>query len=113
MMMIVRLVALMIGLLSLYMSHLCFKRKTFNRLEFVLWGGTWLGLIILAVAPELAYNSIKMFDILQVSDFIYVVSLIVLFVLSFRLYMSNKEANQRIEGLVRKIAIDESAVTKK
>jgi hypothetical protein len=110
MMIVVRLAALVIGLMSLYMTHLCLKRKTFNRVEFAVWGAAWFGLIVLAVAPQVAYNSIKMFDVLAVSDFIYVVSLIVLFVMCFRLYMSTKEANQKIEGIVRKMAIDEASI---
>ncbi len=109
---IVHVVALVIGLLSLYMTHLCLKRKTFNRIEFIGWSLTWLGLVVLSVAPQLAYNSIKLFDILAVSDFIYVASLIFLFVISFHLYIGNKEAHQKIESLVRKIAIDESQALK-
>jgi hypothetical protein len=108
MMILVRLVALIIGLLSLYMTHLCFKRKTFNRIEFLAWGSAWFGLIVLSLAPQLAYSSIKLLDIFAVSDFIYVVSLIVLFVVCFKLYIATKEAHQKIEALVRKVAIDEA-----
>lgn len=111
MMEIIRIISLVIGLLSLYMTHLYFKRNTFNRAEFFIWGLTWLGLIVISAGPAFIYSPLKLFNV-DVVNFIYVVSFLMIYILCFQLYVKSKLLNEKVEAVVREMALKGAGIEK-
>ena len=90
-------------------TALYFKKKTFNRVEFLIWGLTWLGLIVISAGPAFIYSSLKYINV-DVVNFIYIVSILVIYILCFRLYVQAKLFNEKVEAVVRKMALKEAGI---
>jgi hypothetical protein len=103
-----QLIAILIGLLFIYYSNIQFKKKIFSKSEFSFWILIWGGLIIVSFISTFIVSLSKGIIFYRILDIIFVVSIILLFGLSFRIYKKLNENEQKMKELIRKITYSES-----
>ncbi len=100
-----QLIGIAIALVALYMSYLYFKRKDFNRFEFLFWLIIWSGFLTVIITPSSFNFLLKALKIWRLMDLIVIVSLIVIYMLTFKNYIKNKELQRKLDALIREIAL--------
>ncbi len=94
-------VAIIFALWMLYFSYLHYRRHEFNRLEFIVWEILWIGLMVVVVLPNSVKFLLKAFSITRTFDFVVIAGIMVLFGLTFRIYVLQKRLDKKIQDLVR------------
>ena len=102
-----RIAGIIIGILAIYFTFLYFKKKIFRNYEFILWTLLWLGFIIIAITPQTFNFVLKTFNLERTSDLIMIIAFIVIYLLSFRNYISNRKLQRSIEEFIRKDALND------
>ncbi len=82
-----------------------FRDKKVSIAETFFWLCLWLGLITLALIPDLLTIFTKSVGISRPVDFAVYLSLVLLFYLLFRLYVKSETLEQDLTKVVREIAI--------
>ncbi len=103
-----QLIAILISILFIYYSNIQFKKKIFSKSEFSFWIMIWGGLILVSISSALIVSLSKGIIFYRLLDIILVVSVILLFGLSFRIYKKINENEQKMKELIRKITYSES-----
>lgn len=103
----IQIIALIFGLVMVYLTFLHYKRKEFNRYQFVIWEVLWFGFIIVTVLPD-RFNLLterlgiaRAFDLFAIGAFVVVLSL------SFHNYLLITKLEKRLENKVRQKALAE------
>ena len=100
-----QLIGMAIALVALYMSFLYYKRKDFNRLEFVFWLIVWLGFMTVVITPSSFNFILKTLVLWRMLDLIVIVALVVIYMLTFSNYVKNKKIQKKIEALISENAL--------
>lgn len=103
----IQIIALIFGLVMVYLTFLHYKRKEFNRYQFVIWEILWFGFIVVTVLPD-RFNLLterlgiaRAFDLFAIGAFVVVLSL------SFHNYLLITKLEKRLENKVRQKALSE------
>ncbi len=108
-----QLIGIFFGIFMIYYTFLHYKRSEFSRQVFSLWMLIWILFIAIVLFPELlrplvsALNFTRLFDLLTVIGFIF---LMVLVFYNFTIVRKNEN---KIEEVVRKVALTEAKVLNK
>ena len=102
-----QLIAILISILFIYYSNIQFKKKIFSKSEFSFWIMIWGGLILVSISSAFIISLSKGIIFYRLLDIILVVSVILLFGLSFRIYKKINENEQKMKELIRKITYSE------
>ncbi len=95
---------------SAFMLYICFthyKRGEFKLGDIFLWGILWVVLLLLVLFPnryELLFGALKIQGALQ---FIMIVSIGVLYTISFFSYTRSRRNELRLQRLISKLAVEE------
>jgi len=100
-----RILGVIIGLVTLYMTHLYFKRKIFNKGESTFWFTLWFGFLVILIRPKLFDFILVKFDLERTADIIIIVAFIVIYVIGFYNYINQKILYEKLEALVRANAL--------
>jgi len=98
-----QIVAICISVLILYYSHLIYKKKIFNKSEFLFWVIVWGALIVISLFSSFIISLSESIIFYRLLDIILVVSIIVLFGIVFTLNKKINENEIKIKELVREI----------
>ena len=101
----IQLIALVIGLGAIHLTHLYYKRSHFSKKELLFWGFLWCVFIGIALFPAGIAPLTGYFGLARPMDFIMIVAFIVLFSLAFHNYVMSRKHEREIERLVREIAL--------
>jgi hypothetical protein len=102
----IQLLAILFGLIMIYMTFLYYKRDNYNLTAFAFWFIIWIAFIVFATVPEVIYGLMNILAIERTADFFVISALGVLSVVIFKLYVKNKQLDDKIEKVVRKVAFD-------
>lgn len=109
----IQLLGILFGIVMIYFSYLYFKRGNYSKKSFILWTGTWLGVIVIFAIPQLIYSVMKLLAIQRTADFFSAVAIIFLTSIVFYLYTVVKQTERKMEDLVRTVAIEKASEPKK
>ena len=104
----IQLLAILFGLIMIYMTFLYFKRGNYGTIPFLFWIAIWLAFLVLAAFPRFVYGVMDALAIQRTADFFVVSALLVYSVVIFKLYVRNKELQAKIEKVVRRVAFDKA-----
>lgn len=110
---IFQILAAVFALWMMYVVSIHGKKKTLSFTEVVWWFTIWVVFIIFAIFPDLLLGIAHTLRFGRVFDLLVVIALMILTVLVFASYYSQKESKHRIEKLVRQLAIEERKTKKK
>lgn len=104
----IQLIAILFGLIMIYMTFLYYKRNNYTLAAFLFWMAIWIAFLVFAAFPESVYGIMQVLAIERTADFFTVSALGVFAVVIFKLYVRNKELQDKIEKVVRKVAFDKA-----
>lgn len=102
-----QILAALFGLWMLYEVSIYAKKKILVGVEIGLWVGLWILFISLALFPNLLLGIAHGLKFTRVFDLLLVGALMVLTVLIFLSYFTQKENTRRLRELVSQLAIKE------
>jgi hypothetical protein len=101
----IQIVGLFFGLFMIYYSFLHFKRNEFTIKEFSLWIILWIGLMIVALFPEVLDGIVARLSLSRTMDFLIIGGFMLLTSMFFYTYTLLRINQKKLEELVRKIAL--------
>lgn len=100
-----RIIGIIIGIIATYMSFLYYKNKLFSLVEYMVWTILWIGFLVVAITPNSFNFLLEAFQLERTSDLIMIIAFIVIYVLGFRNYITNRRLQRKLEDLIRKEAL--------
>lgn len=104
----IQLIGIVFSLFMIYLTFLYFKRDDYGKLGFFFWMMVWLGFLLLVTFPKSVYNIMELLSIERTADFVVSGALLLYSVVIFKLYVSNKKLQRKIDSVVRKVALDKA-----
>ncbi|MEK6938487.1 MAG: DUF2304 family protein [Nanoarchaeota archaeon] len=101
---IIQILVIIFALFAFSRSILRVKDKEITLPEFAFWSAIWLGVMIIALLPEVMELLSRPLGIGRGVDIIIYISIILLFYLVFRIYVKAEINRQEITKLVREVA---------
>lgn len=101
-----QLVSLVFGLYMLYWSFLSYKKRLFYFRELFFWVAVWSTFILVALFPDTTKLVLQTFRINRVMDLLMILALIFLSIVTYRVYIDNRQLTKKLQDLVRQEAID-------
>lgn len=101
----IEIIVILFALFALSRAFLRFRDKEINAKELVFWSIIWIAVIVVVLIPGSAGYFAKLFGIGRPVDLLIYISIILLFYLTFRLYVKIDKQNQQITKIVREVAI--------
>jgi hypothetical protein len=104
----IQIVGILFALFMFYLTFLHQRRREFTAKEYLVWAGAWIVFLLLVLFPTSLDFLIK--DVLSVSrrlDFFIIVGFMFLIGMMFHTYTVVRKTQNKIERVVRKIAIDQ------
>ena len=105
--MIINILSLLLSLLLIYSTFLSFKKNYFNIFEMIGWLLIWFGIIYLSIRPDTIDVYIQNSLNVSFKDTILTLSLLILFILNFRIYLKIKQNEKKVDKIVRSEALKE------
>jgi hypothetical protein len=102
---IFQIVAVLFALFMMYVVSIHGKKKTLKVWEVSLWLTTWGSFIALALFPYLLLGIAGALHFSRVFDLLLIIALMILTVVVFSSYFTQKELKRKLEELVRRDAI--------
>ena len=103
----IQILGVLFALFMFYLTFLHQRRKEFTAKEYIFWAGVWIVFLLLVLFPTSLDFLIK--DVLSVSrrmDFFIIVGFMFLVGIIFHTYTVVRRTQNKIERVVRKIAIE-------
>jgi hypothetical protein len=110
---IFQILAAIFALWMMYVVSIHGKKKTLTFGEVVFWITIWVLFVIIAIFPNLLLGIAHTLKFGRVFDLLVVGALMILNILVFASYFTQKESQRRLEDLVRQLAIAERTTKKK
>lgn len=95
------------GFVMLYLTHLYYKKNSYNKFGTFMWVIIWCGFIFLAVFPSVTYGIMQSLKIERTVDFFVIGGFFVFSIIIFRTYILTKKLEVKVEKIVSSIAKDE------
>lgn len=105
--------AVLFGLWMIYEIFIFAKKKVLNSAEAGFWLSLWLMFIVIALFPNLLLGITQILRFSRVFDLLVVGALMILTLLIFMSYFTQKQVKQRVEYLIKQLAIKEVRVPSK
>ncbi len=101
----IQLVGIIFALTAIYVSYLHYKRKTFSRREYFFWLAVWIAFMGVTMFPKIVRPLVGYLHLQRPMDLIMILAFILIFALTFQNYTRNRRQENRIEELVRDLAL--------
>lgn len=104
-MLAIQIIAVLFSLFAFSRALIRFREAKITGKEFVFWSIIWIGVIFVAVLPWTTTFIANFIGIRRGIDVIVYLSIIILFYLTFRIYVKMENVEREITKLVREEAI--------
>lgn len=101
----IQLFGVVIGLAALNMTFLYYKRSNFTKRELVFWFVIWLAFIFIALFPRSISPIVGALGLERPMDLIMIIAFIILFILTFHNYIVLRRQADKLERMVRSLAL--------
>jgi len=104
--MLIQIIFTLVFALAVYMTWRRERQHAVRRLEAVLWTALWLAAAVVVWRPETSSAVAHVVGIGRGADLVVYGSLVLLFILIFRIYVSLDRLERHLTTLVRREALD-------
>lgn len=101
----IQLLGLVVGLAAMHLSYLYYKRASFTRRELFFWLAIWMAFVFVTVFPRSVAPVVGVLGLNRPMDLIMITAFIILFALTFHNYIVNRQQKNKLERLVRELAL--------
>jgi hypothetical protein len=100
-----QILGILFGLIMIYLTFINFKRKNFDTKDFAIWIIVWIFFLFMTIFPNLVYGIMQSLKIERTVDFFVIGGFMFFSVVIFYLYRSVRKNENKVEEIVRKIAL--------
>ena len=100
-----QIIGIAFGLLMAYSTFLNYKKREFNKIQFLFWEAVWISVLFVVLFTGLMTEAVRAVGFIRVMDFLTVAGFIVVILLSFYNYSSLSKLKKQLEDSVRKEAL--------
>lgn len=103
-----QIILLIISILGILLGIHRFRDESFSNSVFALWTIVWVIIIIVTIFPSITTYFANFFGIGRGLDSVYIVSILFLFYIVFKLYNKMEQQKKRINELVSQLTLKEN-----
>ncbi|MBU0457447.1 MAG: DUF2304 domain-containing protein [Nanoarchaeota archaeon] len=110
----IQIVGILFALFMFYLTFLHRRRKEFTIKEYIFWAGVWVIFLLLVLFPTTLDSLVK--NVLSLSrrmDFFIIMGFMFLIGVVFHIYTIVRKTQNKIEKIVRQIAVEKEMKNKK
>ena len=101
----VQIISFLFAIFMLYVVFLHWKKKDINGGETFFWASLWFAFIVVTLFPNILQRISKILFFARIMDLLMVMAFMILAIVGFQNYVSNKKMEKKIEDLVRSLAL--------
>lgn len=101
----IKIIGIFFAILMAYSTFLNYKRKEFNKFQFIFWELVWISMLLSVYFANFATEVVREMGFLRLMDFLTVAGFIVVILLSFYNYASLNKIKKQLEKNVRQEAL--------
>lgn len=101
----VQILGIIFGLFMAYLSFFHYRRRVFNKAQFLFWTILWLGFVVIVIFPEIVQGITKKLGAVRTMDLLAIVAFMFVTFLTFYNYLTLNKIKQKLEKTVREEAL--------
>lgn len=105
MMLGIQAIGIIFFLFMLYLTFLYYKKGVYTKYALVFWTATWIIASLLLIFPKTFTRIAQQLEFARTTDFYLTLAIMFFSVITFLNYVNVKRQEQKVEDLVRTIAI--------
>lgn len=105
----IQIVGIIFSLSMIYFAILHFRRREIDVVEIAVWMFVWIFALSAIVFPDLLQPFARTFLFARLFDMMTVGAFLLVIVMTVKTYIATRKIEKKIENLVRKNSIEESA----
>lgn len=105
----IQLIAALFGLFMAYLTFTNYKRKTFNRYQFIVWEILWLGFFLVTLLPDKFNFITEQLGIADAFKLFSILAFVMILFLVFHNYILITRIEKKIERKIRDKALEKIA----
>ena len=103
-----QIILLLISIIGIVLGIYRYKNESFSNSVFALWTFVWIIIIVVTLFPSITTHFANLFGIGRGLDSMYIVSILFLFYIVFKLYNKIEQQKKRINELVSQLTLKEN-----
>lgn len=104
----IQIIGILFMIIMMYLTYVHYKRKSFGLKSLILWLAVWIVALVVVSVPRTVYGVMQALNIQRTADFITLLGFSFFAVIIFYLYSIVGKNSQKMEQLVRQLAIREA-----
>lgn len=101
----IQIISVAFALVAMFFSYTNYRRKDFSRRELFFWLVLWIGFLLVSLFPQVVSPYVRYMGFARLMDFVVVIAFLLGFLLLLHNYVVVKRMQNRIEKLVRALAL--------
>jgi len=101
----IQVIAIIFGIVMMYLTFLYFKRKDFNKFQLAFWEILWLAFLFVAILPDSVNSITEQLGIVRAMDLFMILGFVFVISLAFYNYLVVGKLKKSLEKYVRKEAL--------
>ena len=106
----IQILGIVFALLMIYLTYVYYKRNNYGYKSMFMWLVVWIGVLVIISRPSTVYGIMQALEIERTADFFVMSGFTLFSIIIFYLYIVVKKSNQKVEELVRSLAIEKRKV---
>lgn len=105
---IAQVVAIIFGIVFIYLTYLNVKRNEMNTFESYMWYLLWIGMVLASIfLNKVSYFANEILNFSRTLDFFIIIAFLAIFGIVFYIFIVTKKTQNKVEALVRNLALKE------
>ncbi len=104
----IQIIGVIFGLFMIYLTFLYYRRGNYHIYDFGIWMFIWITFICVVLSPNSFGGLLNPLKIGRLMDLFTIISFMTLFGIIFFLYIITRKNEEKINKIVRQIALKES-----
>ncbi len=101
----IQFVGILVALAAIHITYLYYKRMNFTKKELYFWLMIWIAFLIVTIFPRILQPVVGYLHLQRSMDLIMIIAFVIVFALTFHNYVANRKVMDKIEKLVRELAL--------
>ena len=102
-----QILSTLFALSMLYWTYLSYRRRTIRFCELLFWIGAWSAFALVVIFPNSTNSFLERLSVNRTMDLMLIVGFMLIWVVLFADYLEIRRLRQRLQELVRQIALKE------
>lgn len=103
-----QVIILIISIIGIALGYYRYRNDSFSTMVFTLWMLVWIAVIFVTLFPQFTTALALVFGLGRGLDAVYIVAILFLFYIVFKLYNKMEKQKKRINDLVSELALKEN-----